>query len=377
MKGLALFALSVMLIACGRDHAELPIFDLEAAMNGTLKASDSFTLNDIVEVVDIIPIETPPDKLIGSARLVGIDKNYCYVVDDHRMAIMLIDHNGQIVNSIAKVGRGPGEYLRITGVDINEKNSTIRIFDDLASVRYITYDMNGNSIDEGLLSEKGVGSPLFIADDYMIVRGRPEGAFRLYITDREMDIQKGLFPMDNTIYSEMERNLLIRQTTVGFDGDAALINLPTCDTVYRVTKQGVTPELIVDKGGYRMTDDDVFSLYDPTSNPFEYHKLRSTTVRAAGDYYFVQHMVFGLIQEIWSKSDCRLVARTDSRYDSEQYGFKFAFPTGVTTLVSTLFIDGDTMGFVVPAVAIAGSVDGVQEDDNPVIVIGKLKKIRI
>jgi hypothetical protein len=366
-----LLLLVVALSACTGRESGLPVLDVAGAMNQT--ASSDFRLNDILEVEAIVPIETRPDVLIGDVQLVHIDRSHYYVVDHQIGAVVRIDREGRIVSTIARVGRGPGEYLGITGVDVDETSSTIRIFDDMDSDKYITYDMDGNFIAEGSLREKGVGSPLFISDDYMVTRGRPEGAFRLYITDRDMNIQRGLFPMDSAAYSSMERFSWIRQTSVGSGGDAALVNIPTNDTLYRVTKLGTTPELIIDRGAYRMDEEDMFLVMTPPSDPFDLPKLRSTSVSSAGDYYFVRHMVLGFIQEIWSKRDNRLVARTDSRYGFDQYGFRFAFPSGATTLISSLHVKGDTVAFVVDAIDAVGSIEGVQEDDNPVIIVAKLK----
>jgi hypothetical protein len=362
MKKLTLFALLVMLIACGRDHADLPLFDLEAAMNGTLKASDSFTLNDIVEVVDIIPIETHPDKLIGSANLRHIGKNHFYIRHDN--AVSRIDNQGNILTTISRQGRGPGEYLGLTMADFNESASTIRIFDQQGD-KYVTYNMGGEMIDEGSLSKKGVELPRFFGSDYMLMRGARRGNHRLWITDRDMNILHGLFPMDTTL-TESDRLALTMQVGVGSaGGDEALVGIITGDTLYRVNKREVTPEAILHKGQYRRSEEPIFQITTPDSP----HYFISTQVDAAGDYYFMRHITTKMLAlEIWDKSG-GLIAHIDSRE-----GFRFAFPSGGETRVSWLHVSGDTVAFVVDAIDAAGSVEGVQEDDNPVIVVAKLKK---
>jgi hypothetical protein len=367
MKKLLLVGMLAVMSACGeRVDPELTVFDLEAAMNAGRALSDTFTLNDIVEVVDIIPIETRPDALIGSAVLEHVGREYFYL--KHNNAISRVDRNGKIAGTISRQGRGPGEYLDITVTDVNEKNSTIRIFDQRAD-KYITCDMDGGVVAEGSLLEKGVELPRFIADDYMVVRGRREGLYRHYVTDRDMNIIRGIFPMDGSL-SEVDRFGLTQQVGVGSDGEAALINLATDDTLYRVTGSGMTPEAILRKGQYRRPREPIIQITTPDSPVY----FISTSVNSAGDYYFIRHLVLGQIMEIWDRSRGRLVAHTDSRDGWDNFGFRFAFPSGVESRVSSFHFDGDTVAFVIDAVNAVGAVEDLQEDDNPVIVVAKLKK---
>ena len=358
----------VAFAACTTHRTELPVLDIEAAMNGSLKVSDNFSLNEIVEVVDIIPIETRPDALIGSANLLHIGKNHYYLRHDN--AISRIDHNGKIVNTISRQGRGPGEYLGLTVADVDENASTIRIFDRQGD-KYVTYDMAGTVIAEGSLSEKGVELLRFIGDDFMVMRGTRDGAYLHYVTDRDMNILQGLYPMDTSL-SEMDRYGLTQQVNVGSGGDAALVGLVTDDTLYRVDRRTVTPEAILHRGRYRRPEG--FFVIRPEdidrANP---KYLMSTNVSAfGGGLYFVNCLTdAGLAIQLWHK-DGRLIAHSDSRTGFEDYGFRFTFPSGGEVRVSTFHIADDAISFMVDAVH--AGIEGVEETDNPVIVVAKLKK---
>jgi hypothetical protein len=368
MKKIWILVLLAALTACEGDRqAELPVFDLEAAMNTGRGFSDAFTLNDIIEVVDIVPIETRPDALIGTASLAHIGKEYYYLV--HNDAISRIDHNGKIANTIARQGRGPGEYLEATVVDVNERTSTIRVF-DMPGNKYVTYGMDGTTIVEGALDEKGFGLPRFIGNDHMVVRGSRGSSHRLYITDRDMNIMQGLFPVDTTVFDRNERQILTLQTAVGSDGDTALVNLAKEDTLYRVTKREMTPEAVLHKGRYRLPREPLMVVFTPDM-PDTY--FSSTIVNSVGNYYFIRHLILGQIVQIWEKSAGRLMAHSDSRDGREKFGFRFIFPSGMETRVSSFHFDGDNMAFVIDAVNAAGAIEGLQEDDNPVIIVAKLK----
>lgn len=349
----------------GGGRAELPVIDLEAARNAGPHLDDSFTLNEMVEVVDIIPIETHPNALIGSATLIHLGRDHYYLSHDNK--ITCVGRDGKIVNTIARQGRGPGEYIYLGPADVNEEASTIRVF-DRAGDKYITYDMQGRLIDEVSLREKGLGLPMFVADNHIVVRGRADGAFRLLVTDRDMNVVRGLFPMDTTL-TELDRSWLKELVGDGSDGEEALVNLSTEDTLYRVTKRGLTPEMILHRGQYRRAAEPIIQEISPDMP----ETFTQTRVNVFGDYLFIRQMVQGLILQALDRERGVVIAHTDIRDGIEQYGFRFVFPSGGETRVSGWLTEGDTMAFTVDAIHIAGAVDGVKEDDNPVIVIAKLK----
>jgi hypothetical protein len=232
--------------------------------------------------------------------------------------------------------------------------------------------MSGTMLDEGSLSEKGVELPRFIGDDYMVMRGHRKSAHRLHITDRDMNILQGLFPMDTTL-NEMDRFSLTQQVCVGFDGGGALVNLAAQDTLYRVTGRGMIPEAILKKGRYRRPEE--FFAIDPAEiDPAAPRYMMSSTVKSPGSgYYFIDYLLdSGRAVQVWSR-ERGLVSHSDNRDGFDKFGFRFVFPSGVETRVSSFHFDGDTVAFVVDAVNAVGAVESLREDDNPVIVIATLK----
>jgi hypothetical protein len=264
-----------------------------------------------------------------------------------------------------------------SAIDINEDNSTIRVF-DWQNDKYITYSMEGLFIDEGALSKKGIDLPRIIADDYMVVRGSPESTHLYYITDRDMNIRQGLFPIDTNGLTRFERMGLTQLVGIGSNGNGALVNPVREDTLYRVTGQGMTPEAILKKGQYRLPPKPIFPIFDRfDSNVFTF--LLQSNVTALGEYYIIdQWMDSGRAAQLWSKSDGQLVAYSDSRNGFSNFGLKMivTLPSGgiVTANASSFLIENDMLAFTLNAIDAVEGIKGVKEDDNPVIVIAKLKK---
>jgi hypothetical protein len=369
----ALIVLLSGVAGCGGEKS-LPVLDLEAAMTAGPAMSGDFTLNEIFSEIEIIPIETRPDALVGTAMMVHIEREHVYIAHDSKLS-RVERGSGRIVSTLSRQGRGPGEYLAPM-FDVNEAAGTIRAF-DMQSDKYITYDMNGNTLDEGLMADRGIELPRFIGDDYMIVRGRPEGTHRLYITDLEGNIERGIFPID-TIYTGNDRVALVQLVSVsrtgGGEDGGALVNMTRGDTLYRVDRSGIpVPGAILNKGRYKMPDKPIFPNFTGLA-PNVFHYINHANVNAVGDYRLIEYlMITGRALQIFDRNG-RLLAHTDSRDGFDEMGFRFVFPAGGEALVSSFHYGKGEIGFVIDALHAAGSIEGIKEDSNPVIVIATLKK---
>ncbi len=370
MKKLLLLVILSAFLSCGERHTEFPVLDIEAGMTAGSGLSGTFLLNDLFSEVEIIPIETRPDALMGPTRLRHIGRDHFYLAHNHKLS--RVNRNGVIESTLSHQGRGPGEYLFLGLVDVNERESTIRVFDNMQD-KYINYDMEGRLIDERLLSEKEIRLPLAIANDHMVATGRPGSDFICFVTDREGNIFQGFFPVDHTL-SQSEYYNLTDQVGIGSaGGEGTLINLAQSDTLYHVDRQGMTPEAILLKGRYRRPEESVD--FDPEkSDPANPRYMMSTSVSSIGnDHYLVQHVTeSGLIAQIWNRQGS-ILAHTDTSDGIPRLGFRFSFPNGGTVLVPVFLSDGERVGFVIDAVHAVDSIEGIKEDDNPVIVIAKLK----
>jgi hypothetical protein len=228
-----------------------------------------------------------------------------------------------------------------------------------------------------------VNVPGYISDreEYMVVRGGRNGAYRFYITDREMNILQGLFPFDTVGLSGFERFYMTQvDTVVGSGDDGAFLNLQKEDTLYRITKRGAVPEAILYKGRYRLPAEPLVIMFNQGDvEPGVFKYISGVTVRTIGDYYLMEYvMIAGQASQIWNRSERRLVAHSDSRDGLDKHGLKILVPLpGGGTLTAKrpeFFIGEDRIGLVVNALDAVGAIEGVKETDNPIIVIATLKK---
>lgn len=101
----------------------------------------------IIDSIGIIRLETNEESLIGKINKIIVSNDVIYVFDSKRQAILFFDIDGKYLNQIHRVGKGPGEYIRIGDFCLNnERNEIILLTDGRKLVFY--------SLDGGFLRTK-------------------------------------------------------------------------------------------------------------------------------------------------------------------------------------------------------------------------------
>lgn len=106
-----------------------------------LDSSKDVSIFDIFSKIEMIPLETNNECLIGGInKVIQYDSNY-YLLDKKQNCIYIFDQNGKFIHNIKRVGRGPGEYLYVYDFVINEYNQTLELLDPFGKL--IIFDLDG------------------------------------------------------------------------------------------------------------------------------------------------------------------------------------------------------------------------------------------
>ena len=82
-------------------------------------------LGDLVESVEYIPLETNDNCLIGEVFSYDISKNYILVCCSQTETVYLFKRDGSFIRQIGSMGQGPGEYLGVYDVFIDENKNEL------------------------------------------------------------------------------------------------------------------------------------------------------------------------------------------------------------------------------------------------------------
>ena len=104
-----------------------------------------FKLSEIADSISFISLETNENVLLASAGPVHIDKRNIFVGTIQGQTssyIYRFDIEGSFINTVGKIGRGPGEYLTMS-FSIDPESEEVIVFRWLGPRDFIVFDYSG------------------------------------------------------------------------------------------------------------------------------------------------------------------------------------------------------------------------------------------
>lgn len=347
------------------DKTELPVLDLASVIDKQMP--DTFTWNSLAKNIRLVPISTNSRTLMGMSReLIYWGDNFYIAAEFQTLTIYKIDKDGTILKAFRHVGNGPGEYVYLSRIDYSPQDSLIQVFDN-GNKKWIFYNTDGKLIKEISFSESEIDRPLLFKEDYVICRGTSEAPNQLYITDKNLNILQRLCPFD-TSWTTWEKAATTIQTNRCNNRDILLFNHATSDSVFSVTDKGLIPQFILSKGNNTIPADEVKKFIELVRQGSPY--ILQLRIYSLPGYYLICYVRNKQeIEEIWSKSDNRLVSRFFNT--KEEVGIPFILPSGKKIRIAdyALYTNGNRIALFIPAEDLVGEIEGVKEDDNPVLLL--------
>lgn len=76
-------------------------------------------LNEFVDSIEYIPLETTDDCVIGDRVMFDTDETHIIVRDQYCKTVYLFDRKGRFIRTIGRLGQGPEEYISISGLHLD------------------------------------------------------------------------------------------------------------------------------------------------------------------------------------------------------------------------------------------------------------------
>ena len=229
------------------------IIDPNARKTGDL------SLNDIVESIEYIPLETNNECLIGVVGELLVSENYIFISCKITRRYYLFTRNGKFVAYVGNIGQGPGEYAvnNINIVHINEK-------DDVVTLRtrhpqsLMYYNLKGKYIKSAPFEYGGIA--LSNQNGYFLLKypnfGTTPYSYALFDNDLKMITQQ-IKPVP---YTREQQNFYAGRGTPFcqylFNDNEYVRENVLNDTLYRINHDySFTPAYIINAGKREVTVD--------------------------------------------------------------------------------------------------------------------------
>jgi hypothetical protein len=99
-------------------------------------ATEYVNLSEIADSIICIKLQPAPDDVMGRIGRVIVGKKYIYAEDFSQKMIFIFDKAGRFVSKLDRQGKGPGEYLSIGPLFIDENEEHIEFIDMAKGVKF-------------------------------------------------------------------------------------------------------------------------------------------------------------------------------------------------------------------------------------------------
>jgi len=258
MKRIIVLIISVMVLACKRDvkpveeqsydRDEFFVVDYESILNNQSLVS----LSDLAGDIEYIPLETNDKCLLRSTAKYHFTDEFIFV--NNIEYILQFDRTGKFIKQIGKHGRGPGEIglIRILSV-LDEQQQLVVQTNWARKLYYFSYDgdfLKSVQVKDIYRIKALTGQRyLFFESCY---RGTEDYMFALVKAEGDtLDVVSNHYKWENktgmvqTFSYHLFVPFYFYNNTISFK---SMHN----DTVYHVVGDSISPEYLVDLGKYRL-----------------------------------------------------------------------------------------------------------------------------
>lgn len=209
-------------------------------------------LSSLLESCEIIKLQNTPEALFDRAWHTVISDKYICIKPYGQQPAKLYDKKGMFLRNIGKLGRGPGEYQMLNGLQFNQNGDMLFLLPFATSRKILVYDVSGKQLkDIPLACTQRKFKAFFSPDSVVTVLSMPfPGDSAICFTQdfRGKLIQK-VPPPDYLINKSFDGEVFTNYLTPEYD----LYNTAT-DTLYHynINRNKLEPKFTKDFGGRKV-----------------------------------------------------------------------------------------------------------------------------
>lgn len=284
-------------------------------------------LSSITKRIEYIPLQTIPESLLGEVNKIAISDSFIFVSDFEKL--MQFDRQGKFIRKVGSNGRGPGEYVHIFDITVDNKQTVVYIL-STRTKDLLSFDFRGNFIKSFKLQESSLE---FIADtsNHLLFQmsnlGKPEGtkSYSWFLTDTEGNV---LLRISNSLYktNRLGRFFIVKKPLYLYNGSLHFMEFGI-DTLYFFNNDIKTPYAIFKFGDLKIdSDPEVQSQKDLDKYK---EKLYISTILEAEKYLYLnisRGFLLDLVPWIFNKQTKELTVLENKGFIDDIKGLATFWP---------------------------------------------------
>ena len=350
--------------------------------------ADVLFASQIAEDIEFVPLETTDECLLGDGiRNIVMSQNDIIIYDSEEVCYRF-DRNGKFKNRIGSKGNGPGEYVKSLFIVVDTLNQWVYM-GDYNQKKFVKYNYAGKYLTDlktdgvGLLNYLHKPMQLVMVDNFYQYAKKGQ-RFSLNLYDEKNN--KIISRMRCDYKEDIPQLAICNPAVYNYKGNTYVKDF-WCDTIYRM-KDSYHLESIayVDKGKFVDRTENDYSLIGKKESPKDYMVLSISEINET-DRYIILTTSKGRVY--YDKTQKKTFATGTLKHPKfltakdDLYGgpglqdFHINNNNIYTYRHPHEFEEyGNNKHLITDARydAYRKMVDGLKEDDNPVIMIVKLKR---
>lgn len=230
------------------------------------------TLHDLSKKADCITI--PLDSIVNSTEVIELDNSekapiignisdLCesynsYYIVSNETNVYEYDKTGKFIHQIGTQGRGPGEFLFVEKIFVNEKDSSVNLF-DFPSQKLLKYDRDGIFLSSFKPDFKDtllyLKSFFPYRDSLLFYTSNNSSGMDLFLYNYSLD---NLVTLSNIDRQMQPGELIIRNVFIFGDRQNPFIYNYFNDTIFILKNKKLVPTILAPLGNLRTDYDDLF-----------------------------------------------------------------------------------------------------------------------
>ena len=177
-------------------------------------------LSSLLESCEMVKLQTIDDALFDRAFHTAISEKYICIKSYGQIPAKLFDINGQFLRNIGTIGRGPGEYSQLYGLQFNKEGKILYLLPFGTTRNILVYDVEGNHLkDIPLAYTQRKFKAFFSSDSIITIVSMPfktDSAICFQQTYNGRLIQQ-ISPPQDLISRNFDGEIFSNQSTSDFD----------------------------------------------------------------------------------------------------------------------------------------------------------------
>jgi hypothetical protein len=201
-----------------------------------------FTLSQVIDSISFVALETNQNALIGSITKLLVTDSNIYILDNKMTeSILVFNLDGQFLLNIGHQGKGPGEFIDVEDMCVDNKNQVV--VTDYSGKKVLFFDNKGSFIKEIKTSYFPNKIGYLNRDAYVVTSFFPNGLINI-LTDEGRS--NPLYFFDNPEFRAYDHSLSKGAGGINFTQYLD-------DTIYSIDIDQIKPKFLIDFGDRKMT----------------------------------------------------------------------------------------------------------------------------